>query len=598
MKKIGLVIYLWLVCCGIVSAASTYLANVYGRQYELLNGKWNAIPDLYERGEEMKLYLDQKPQGKTDFFEYSFAGGLRLNVPGDWNSQNAELKYFEGSVWYARHFNVNKQGMKRQFLCFGGVSNRCKVYLNGKKIGEHEGAFTPFQMEVTNALRQGDNTLILEVNNRRMKSAIPALSFDWWNYGGITRDVMLVSVPQLYVSDYFIQLDKHRADLIHVTVNLSDALANQAVSVEIPELKKKLNLKTNADGEAKGMLKVSHLQRWNPENPKLYQVRVKSGSDEVTEDIGFRNIEVKGTKVYLNGKQTFLRSISFHEEIPQRMGRACTEGDADMLLAEAKALGVNMIRLAHYQQNEYIVRKAEQMGMMLWQEIPVWQAIDFSNQETLQKAKGMLTETIKRDKNRCADCFWGIANETRPSEARNAFLSELLQTGKDMDTTRLFVAAFDNVYFKEDSQLFEMEDSFVNQLDMIGVNKYMGWYAPWPLKPAECVWKVAVNKPLLISEFGGEALYGQHGDETIASSWSEEYQAKLYRDNLRMFENIPNLVGVSPWVLFDFRSPFRFHPTNQDGWNRKGLVSDQGQRKKAWYVMHDYYHQKQKEYHN
>ena len=179
MKKIGLVIYLLLVCCGIVSAASTYLANVYGRQYELLNGKWNAIPDLYERGEEMKLYLDQKPQGKTDFFEYSFAGGLRLNVPGDWNSQNAELKYFEGSVWYARHFNVNKQGMKRQFLCFGGVSNRCKVYLNGKKIGEHEGAFTPFQMEVTNALRQGDNTLILEVNNRRMKSAIPALSFDW-----------------------------------------------------------------------------------------------------------------------------------------------------------------------------------------------------------------------------------------------------------------------------------------------------------------------------------------------------------------------------------------------------------------------------------
>jgi beta-glucuronidase len=310
MKKIGLVIYLLLVCCGIVSAASTYLANVYGRQYELLNGKWNAIPDLYERGEEMKLYLDQKPQGKTDFFEYSFAGGLRLNVPGDWNSQNAELKYFEGSVWYARHFNVNKQGMKRQFLCFGGVSNRCKVYLNGKKIGEHEGAFTPFQMEVTNALRQGDNTLILEVNNRRMKSAIPALSFDWWNYGGITRDVMLVSVPQLYVSDYFIQLDKHRADLIHVTVNLSDALANQAVSVEIPELKKKLNLKTNADGEAKGMLKVSHLQRWNPENPKLYQVRIKSGSDEVTEDIGFRNIEVKGTKVYLNGKQTFLQTKS------------------------------------------------------------------------------------------------------------------------------------------------------------------------------------------------------------------------------------------------------------------------------------------------
>ena len=97
------------------------------------------------------------------------------------------------------------------------------------------------------------------------------------------------------------------------------------------------------------------------------------------------------------------------------------------------------------------------------------------------------------------------------------------------------------------------------------------------------------GKPLIISEFGGEALYGQHGPADVASSWSEEYQEALYRDNLRMFENIPNLRGVSPWILFDFRSPFRFHPANQEGWNRKGLVSDQGYRKKAWYLMKAYY---------
>ena len=139
-----------------------------------------------------------------------------------------------------------------------------------------------------------------------------------------------------------------------------------------------------------------------------------------------------------------------------------------------------------------------------------------------------------------------------------------------------------------------MEDSFPEQLDLIGVNKYMGWYAPWPKDPKDCHWQVCPDKPLLITEFGGEALYGQSGDETVASSWSEDYQAKLYRDNIRMFENIPNLCGVSPWILFDFRSPFRFHPTNQDGWNRKGLVSDQGMRKKAWYIMRDYYRSKAK----
>ena len=138
-------------------------------------------------------------------------------------------------------------------------------------------------------------------------------------------------------------------------------------------------------------------------------------------------------------------------------------------------------------------------------------------------------------------------------------------------------------------QLFVMDDPFIGELDVVAINKYMGWYHPWPLTPDKAVWDVARGKPLIISEFGGEALYGQHGPADVASSWSEEYQEALYRDNLRMFENIPNLRGVSPWILFDFRSPFRFHPANQEGWNRKGLVSDQGYRKKAWYLMKAYY---------
>ena len=134
-----------------------------------------------------------------------------------------------------------------------------------------------------------------------------------------------------------------------------------------------------------------------------------------------------------------------------------------------------------------------------------------------------------------------------------------------------------------------MDDDFMKKLDVIAVNKYLGWYHKWPAVPSQTRWNVCPEKPLIISEFGGEALYGQHGGEDIASSWSEEYQAKLYRDNIEMFRHIGNLAGVSPWILFDFRSPYRYHPANQDGWNRKGLVSDQGYRKKAWYIMRDYY---------
>lgn len=123
-------------------------------------------------------------------------------------------------------------------------------------------------------------------------------------------------------------------------------------------------------------------------------------------------------------------------------------------------------------------------------------------------------------------------------------------------------------YFNDSSRHFEMDDPFTENLDVVAVNKYMGWYHPWPVDPSEAVWDVTPEKPLIISEFGGEALYGQHGDADVTSSWSEEYQARLYRDNLEMF-----------------------HPLNQEGWNRKGLVSDQGYRKQAWYIMHEYYMQ-------
>lgn len=578
----------------VASFAADLIQNVYGRDIQSLNGKWAAIPDLYDQGERMKIYENNKPTGKTDFYEYSFEGGMRLNVPGDWNSQSKELKYYEGTVWYQRTFTAKAEPGTRRFLYFAGVSTRCNIYLNGKKIISHEGSFTPFQIEVTNALKDGENLLVCEVNNNRRVDAIPAMSYDWWNYGGITRDVMLVTVPTQYIADYFVRLEKGKKDVIALSVSLSEAVAGKKVTVKIPELKVNCEMTTDAQGKAEASVKVRSLQRWSPESPKLYNIEIASPDDKVTESIGFRNIDTRGTKVFLNDKEIFLRSISFHEEIPQRMGRAFSPADADMLLSEACALGVNTIRLAHYPQNEYIVRKAEQMGFMLWEEIPVWQSIDFTNDVTMGKARTMFDEMLQRDKNRCAVSMWGVANETRPSEARNAFLTRLVSDGRAKDNTRLYVAAFDIVYYQRDKDLFTMEDSFPEQLDLIGVNKYMGWYAPWPKDPKDCHWQVCPDKPLLITEFGGEALYGQSGDETVASSWSEDYQAKLYRDNIRMFENIPNLCGVSPWILFDFRSPFRFHPTNQDGWNRKGLVSDQGMRKKAWYIMRDYYRSKAK----
>jgi beta-glucuronidase len=570
-------------------AAQNAITNVYGRNMQSLNGKWDAIIDLYDQGRKNEIYLNKKPQSKTDFYEYSFENGYRLNVPSDWNSQMPELKYYEGTVWYARRFDVAKEGNKRLFLYFGAVSYRCRIYLNGKEIGKHEGGFTPFQIEVTNAVKEKDNFLAVEVNNTRTVDAIPAMAFDWWNYGGITRDVFLVNTPDVFIEDYFIQLDKHKADKIDATVKLSEKVANMSITIEIPELKLKQTLRTNANGEVKTSFISKKIERWSPASPKRYSIKMSTEKDKVEEEIGFRNIWVKGEDVFLNDKPIFLKSISFHEEIPQRKGRAFSQADAVMLLSEAKALGCNMIRLAHYPQNEYIVRMAEKMGFLLWEEIPIWQGIDFKNEATKEKAGKMMTEMVMRDKNRCALTFWGVANETQPSEPRNIFLKYLIEKCKAVDTTRLIIAAFDLVHFNRDRQVFVMNDPFIKELDVIAINKYMGWYHPWPISPDKATWDVAKGKPLIVSEFGAEALYGKTGDADLVSSWSEDYQATLYRDNLEMFKHIPNLRGTSPWILFDFRSPFRFHPTNQEGWNRKGLVSDQGYRKKAWYLMKEYY---------
>lgn len=588
MKRIGVLILLFSLTL-VHTSAQQLMANVYGRNVQSLNGKWNAIVDQYDQGRKNQIYLNKTPKGETDFYEYSFENNLRLNVPSDWNSQLPELKYYEGTIWYARHFEAKRQQQERLFLYFGAVSYRCRIYLNGKEIGKHEGGFTPFQIEITDVVKDADNFLALEVNNTRTTDAMPAMAFDWWNYGGITRDVFLVRTPEVFIEDYFIRLNKYKANLVDARIQLSQKKAGSKVDVTIPELNIKQQLTTDTNGMAHISFPAKKLERWQPASPKLYKVVISSETDKVEELIGFRNLYVKGEDIYLNDKPIFLKSVSFHEEIPQRKGRAFSPADARMLLSEAKALGCNMIRLAHYPQNEHTVRLAEEMGFLLWEEIPVWQGIDFNNSNTRLKAGNMIREMIMRDKNRCALSFWGVANETQPSQARNEFLRFLIENCKAIDTTRLITAAFDLVRFDKTKQLFVMDDPFIKELDVVAVNKYMGWYHQWPVTPDKAIWNVAAGQPLLISEFGGEALLGQTGNAGIVSSWSEDYQAKLYRDNLEMFKNIPNLRGISPWVLFDFRSPFRFHPVNQEEWNRKGLLSDQGIRKKAWYIMKEYY---------
>lgn len=571
------------------------MQNVMGRKSTSLNGTWDVMVDPSMLGVKKKWWNLRIPADNHDFVELDYEGHFKLKVPGDWNHQYPEFFYYSGNMWYKRDFTYSADSDRRVFIHFGAVSQHCSVYLNGEHIGDHRGGFTPFQFEVTDKLVTGQNYLIVRVDNCVSENTIPALQFDWFNYGGITRDVKLVSVPAVYIKDYSVQLLPSDRKRLRVQVKIDGSgNSGREVKIEIPEAGISKTLTTDGHGIAESVFKAD-LSLWSPDNPKLYDVKLSTSSDSISDRIGFRTIEVSGEDMLLNGKPVFLAGINIHEEIASVGRRAFSEADARYLLGEAKALGCNFIRLAHYPQNEYMVRLAEEMGFLMWEEIPIWQRINFKNPEVCEYGEAMLNEMISRDKNRCGIIIWSVSNETvMESKPRLEALVGLINAAKEHDNTRLVSSALHRAKpFNEDGKyVMRLDDPLIEHLDVVGLNKYLGWYEPFLCKGDDLLWDIARGKPVIISEFGAEAVYGNYENPESVNSWSEPYMENVYKEDLRTFSNITNLRGTSPWILFDFQSPGRSNSRYQKGWNLKGLISADGNRKKAWYIMKDYYDRK------
>ncbi|MFT3754638.1 MAG: glycoside hydrolase family 2 TIM barrel-domain containing protein [Pseudoxanthomonas sp.] len=564
------------------------LGNLPGRQRRSLNGQWQTLVDAYDDGigQWKAIWKDRTASGKREFIEYGFDDDDTLQVPGDFNTQRPELHWYEGPVWYRKVFDYDTARLRREgrrlFVQFGGANQHADVFLNGQRVGSHDGGFTAFGFEITDLLAEGSNRLLVRVDNRRRDDALPARGFDWFNYGGLTRDVDLVETPGSHIRDYALQLVPGSRTRAEGWVQVDGAKLQQTVRLRIPELG--VDVRANADAQGRVAFAFdAAFALWSPRTPKLYRVQVSTARETLEEDIGFRSIQVRGDEILLNGESVFLRGVNLHEEIDG--GRAATEDDARRLLQRVKDLGANFARLAHYPHNEYLPRLADRMGVMLWQEIPVYQQIDFANPATRTRMHAMLAEMIGRDHNRASVLMWGIANETTPGPARNAALAALAQRARQLDATRLVTAAFYGPGFHGDT--LTMDDPLFDAIDLIGANIYYGWYVPWPVPPEQVRW-TPPGKPLLISEFGAEARYGQHGADDIASQWNEEFQARFYRLQARMLARQPFVRGWMPWVLQDFRSPVRLNPL-QRGYNRKGLLSERGERKLAWHVIADAY---------
>lgn len=580
-------------------APAPQIVNVQGRHTISLDGLWKTIVDPYENGyynyrmqphsDASSYFADRDfDADRTVLYEYNFNTDRTLVVPGDWNTQRENLYYYEGTVWYRNIFDYKPAPDKRVFVYFGAANYDAVVGLNGKKIARHVGGYTPFNVEVTGMLKEEGNSLIVKVDNKRHTDGVPTLNSDWWNYGGLTRSVLLVETPMTFIRDYSVQLKQDNPKMVEGWVRLDGEQSEQDVVVEIPELKSKVTVRTDKDGYASFEMKVKP-QYWCPENPKLYDVIFSSETDSVKDRIGFRTIETRGTEILLNGEPVFCKGVSIHEEMPySASGRAYSEEHARTLLGWAKEMGCNFVRLAHYPHNEHMVRVAEEMGLMVWSEIPVYWTIQFDNPQTYANAESQLVDMITRDKNRANVIIWSVANETPHGVARLEFLKRLIAKTREMDPTRLVSAAMekDNI----DATTVTVKDELIEYVDLISFNQYVGWYDGTSEKCDRMNWVFDVKKPVFISEFGGGAVYGRHGD--VSERFTEEYQEDLYQRSVNMMDRIEGLAGTTPWILKDFRSPRRQIVGIQDDFNRKGLISDQGGKKKAFYVMKKWYETK------
>jgi beta-glucuronidase len=509
-----------------------------------------------------------------------------LQVPGDWNSQRENLFYYEGLLWYQRDFTYHPRPHTRTFIHIGAANYASHVFVNDVLVCNHEGGFTPFDCEITDAVKDGANFVVIAVDNTRHTEDVPALKDDWWNYGGLTRDVSIVEVPDIFIDDAVLHLTA--AGQIEGFVHVTGGSAGARVSVNIPELHVNETAVTDEAGRARFAFHPAGLEVWSPEHPRLYQVEYAVGSDRLRDDVGFRTIEVRGDEILLNGKSVFLRGVNIQGEAPIRGGRAWSDEDVKTLLGWAHELHCNFVRLAHYPHDERMTRLADKLGIMVWSEIPVYWSIDWTNPHTLEVARQQLHEMIRRDDDKASVILWSMSNETQPSPERTAFIEKLIAQAREEDPTRLITSAFVAGFHDRTAVL---DDPLASSLDVLGYNEYIGWYMGKPEDAPDYKWEDPLHKPLIMSEFGGSAKAGLHGPAT--ERFTEEYQAAIYKGQFQMFRNIPFLRGLAAWVLMDFRAPTRLLPGIQDGYNRKGLVSNKGEKKQAFSVLQDHYTHRQ-----
>ncbi len=551
-----------------------------GRKRALLNGKWQYAVDQYDTCLRQHWFEERRfdENGYTLPLDYSFDEWPVMQLPCCWNTLDEKFLLYDGSMVFTRKFSHSGNGEERVILKVGAANYLCRVFVNRSYVGMHRGGSTPGYFDITDVIKT-DNRIMLVVDSTRRETQVPTENTDWFNYGGVYRDIELIYVPKVYIKDFRIALVPDGTfSKIQAQVKLSEKISCEAwLCMEELGIKSQISV---SDGTGTVIIEARP-ELWSPDTPRLYGVTVSCMGDLVSDRVGFREIKVEKGEIFLNGSPVFLRGISSHEESVEN-GKGLTDEERTENILLAKELGCNFMRIAHYPHSERMARLADEMGILLWEEIPVYWAIRFEREKTYEDARNQLRELMMRDWNRASVIVWSVGNENADTDERLKFMGRLAGCAREEGGNRLVSAAC-----LVDSRKNVIADRLTEYLDVIGINEYCGWYTPDFEKLPQLMANSRPQKPVIITEFGADALAGHHG--AVTDKGTEECQAYVYERQIEVLRKIDYIKGMTPWILYDFRCPRRTSYI-QNYYNRKGLCSaDKKYKKMAFYVLQKFY---------
>jgi beta-glucuronidase len=564
-------------------------SNSY-RQIRSLSGSWDFGPD-------------PQNQGLKRGWSRGFTKERTIPVPTSWNENFPDLFNYLGPSWYQKRFPGTRRNEKT-FLRFDSVNYFSEVWLNGVKLGSHEGGHLPFVFEITRHLKK-KNLLVVRVEGLLKPDRVPPgnvpfdprdafansfnppASFDFFPYCGIQRPVTLFTTPKESIQDATITTEiQGKNGKVRVQVD-TNSKRDSSLKVSL----KGFGWTTSAGGPLKSgsseiILTVPKAKLWAPGSPNLYDLKLELEQngrmvDQIQMPVGIRTIVVKGTRLLLNGKPVFLKGFGRHEDNPGT-GRYLPPAVLKKDYRNLRWIGANSFRTSHYPYSDQDLEMADRLGFMVIDETPAV-GLFFKKaglKKRLQLCRQFTREMIERDKNHPSVVMWSLANEPhskRPGAGN--FFKNLTQLARNLDKTRPVTLV---------SYLGTSEESF-KFLDVVCVNRYFGWYSePGDLDKAiprlsrdlDAIHR-KFKKPLLVTEFGADAIPGSHADPP--TMFSVEYQAEMIEKYLKVIGKKPYASGAHVWNLNDFRTAQATHRPN--GMNYKGVFTRDRKPKLAAYRL-------------